>query len=451
MLSTPEVPRRLRDTAVFRLAVIGALVLALLIPLAMVRSLVGERMQRRDQAATEIASTWGGRQTLGGPVLVVPYDYRRTLDDGRTVAATDLAFFLPESLEINGEVVPERRRRGIFESAVYRSRLELTGLVAHPDFVSWGIAPERVRWSEAAIAFGVTDLRGIATDLLCEWDGETVPIEPGSAGVDLWSSGLSARTALSSKPGPARTHSFRLVVGVAGSDRLDFLPLGKETLLRLRSPWPDPSFGGAFLPETRTITNRGFEAHWRISYFGRGYPQKWRRTVDAVPESTVAQSAFGVRLFLPADLYLKAERSTKYGVLFLVLTFVSFFLYEVLSALRVHPVQYLLVGAALCLFYLLLLSLAEHVPFAVAYAAAAGATVAAIALYSAAVLGARWRATLLGVILAALYSYLYVLLQAEDYALVLGSAGLFVILGLVMYLTRGVNWYRLGGGEEAVA
>lgn len=449
MFLNSDSPRRLRDSAVFRLGVIGALILALLVPLAMVRSLVEERMQRRDQAADEIAATFGGRQTVGGPVLVVPYQYRYTDKQGETITGTDLAYFLPEILEVSGTITPERRRRGIFESAVYRSRLELAGAFARPDFDSWGIDSADVRWDQAAVAFGITDLRGISGDLAFEWRGEAATIEPGTAGVPLWPAGLAAAVALPATDTQLDPYPFRLELGVAGSGGLDFLPLGKETLVALRSPWPDPSFGGAFLPETRTITNQGFEARWRVSYFGRGYPQKWRRGVDEAETALVAASAFGVGLFLPADLYQKAERSTKYGVLFLLLTFVTVFLYEVLSALRVHPVQYLLVGGALCIFYLLLLSLAEHVPFALAYAIAATATIAAIGLYTAAVLGGGGRALLLSGILAALYSYLYVLLQAEDYALLLGSAGLFLILGLVMFVTRKVDWYRLGATAEA--
>ena len=449
MFMNPDSPRRLRDSAVFRLVVIGALILALLVPLAMVGDLVHERMTRRDQAAEEIAATWGGRQTVGGPVLVIPYDYRRTNDLGKLVKETDLAFFLPETLEVTGTITPQVRRRGIFESAVYHSRLELAGAFARPDFDVWGIDERGVHWDEAAISFGITDLRGIASDLAFEWRGETAAIEPGTAGVRLWLAGLTAPAALPAADALPDPYSFLLRFGVAGSDGLDFLPLGKETLVVLNSPWPDPSFGGAFLPETRTITNRGFEARWRVSYYGRGYPQKWRRGVDEIGFAEVTPSAFGVGLYLPADLYQKAERSTKYGVLFLLLTFVTVFLYEVFSALRVHPVQYLLVGGALCIFYLLLLSLAEHIPFAVAYALAATATIATIGLYAAAVLRGGGRALLLSGILAALYSYLYVLLQAEDYALLLGSAGLFLILGVVMYVTRKVNWYRLGAAAEA--
>jgi inner membrane protein len=444
MFMNADSPRRLRDSAVFRLVVIGALILALLVPLAMVGTLVHERIARRDQAAEEIAATWGGRQTVGGPVLVIPYDYRRTNELGKVVKETDLAFFLPETLEVNGTITPELRRRGIFESAVYRSRLELAGAFARPDFGAWGVDERDVRWHEAAISFGISDLRGVGSDLAFEWRGEPGAIEPGTAGVSLWLAGLTSAAPLPASDGVPDPYSFRLKIGVAGSDGLDFLPLGKETLVVLTSPWPDPSFGGAFLPETRTITNQGFEARWRVSYYGRGYPQKWRRAVDDLGAAFVTGSAFGVGLYLPADLYQKAERSTKYGVLFLLLTFVTVFLYEVLSGLRVHPVQYLLVGGALCIFYLLLLSLAEHIPFAVAYALAATATITTIGLYAAAMLRGGGRALLLSGILAALYSYLYVLLQAEDYALLLGSAGLFLILGLVMYVTRKVDWYRLG-------
>jgi len=241
-----------------------------------------------------------------------------------------------------------------------------------------------------------------------------------------------------------QAYAFAFNLGLSGSQRLQFIPTGKQTTVVLRSKWPSPSFSGAFLPQARRVDKEGFEARWQVSWFGRGYPQQWTTPPESekrtAMKAVLEGSAFGVDLFLPVDAYQKTERSTKYGVLFLLLTFLTFFLYEVFSGLSLHPMQYLLVGSALCLFYLLLLSISEHAPFGISYLVASAATVLLIGGYSAAVLRGRLRALLMTLVLGVLYVYLYVLLQLEDYALLLGAAGLFVILALVMYLTRRIDW-----------
>jgi inner membrane protein len=443
VFETDPQKRRLRDSAAVKMVIIGVLVLILLIPLAMVGSLVSERQGRQQQVAREVASSWGRPQVLAGPVLTVPYLVHFKNEKGVVTTQTTYARFLPEVLKIEGNVDGERLNRGIFEVAVYRTGLKWTGTFQRPSFEEWRIPPEDVVWRDAYLSIGVPDMRGITSGVSLTWGNRTLGLVPGGGEPGLWQSGLRVTIPDLAEGKAGEVYAFAFDLGVNGSEDLSFLPLGKETTVALKSNWPSPSFKGEFLPARRTVHGTGFDALWHVSWFGRSsYPQQWRESEaqELAPQGAIDGSAFGVQLFMPVDAYQKTERSTKYGVLFLVLTFLTFFLYEQLNPFSLHPVQYLLVGFALCLFYLLLLSISEHAPFGLAYLVAAAATVLLIGGYSAAILRGALRALLMTVVLSTLYGYLYVLLQLEDYALLLGSIGLFVILGLVMYLTRRIDW-----------
>jgi inner membrane protein len=447
--------RRLRDSTGFKMLALGGLAGLLLIPLGMVGSLIGEREERRAQASAEVAATWGKSQLLGGPVLTVPYRQHGKDDKGKEQVWISYARFLPASLKVDGRVVPEKRNRGIFEAVVYRADLRWTGAFRRPSFAAWPIAPEDILWNDAYLSVGVPDLRGIRSGVGIDWEGRTLQFQPGGAEEGLWSSGLRVPVPdLAAGKEGETYYGFAFDLGLNGSQKLQLLPLGQQTTVDLHSTWPSPSFSGAFLPEARKVTGMGFDARWNVSWFARSYPQQWLReeAEKLAPKSGLEESAFGVELFLPVDAYQKTERSVKYGVLFLVLTFLTFFLYEVFSGVSLHPMQYFLVGSALCLFYLLLLSISEHVPFGFSYLVASAATVLLIGGYSVAVLRGRLRALLMTLVLGVLYGYLFVLLQLEDYALLLGSVGLFAILALVMFLTRRIDWGspRRGKLDEAV-
>ena len=444
--------RRLRYPAMVELLILAALILVLMVGLAMIGSLVNERARRATSVRGEIASSWGARQTIGGPVLIVPFHVRYFDGSGRQQIVKERARFLPERLRTSGQLHPERRHRGIYETVLYRADLGIEGAFARPDFSAWNIPPEDVLWREAVITIGVSDLRGLRGNPVLQWNGGNVPFTGGTADAKLWSTGLTAAVPVVEGPAPAQ-YRFALNLRLNGSEQINFLPLGGETIVELASPWPDPSFSGAYLPETRTITSKGFTARWSVSSLARSYPQRWRDTgEDGInTPSSIAQSAFGLGLFSPVGHYQKTERSVKYGVLFIMLTFLTFFLYELLSPVSLHPVQYFLVGGALCLFYLLLLSISEQATFGIAYAIASAATITLISLYGAALLQSRIRTLGLTGVLAVLYGYLYVLLQLEDWALLMGSIGLFLILALVMYATRRVDWgsAHLGRAREA--
>lgn len=447
--SLPTLParRRIRDSVLFRLTVIGVLILALLIPLAMVRGLIAERQQRFDQVAGELAQTWGGSQTVGGPVLTVPYVWTEKNEQGGLDLHRSLYRYLPETLNIEGRVAPERRSRGIFETVIYSSDLHLSGSFRRPAAPSDIPPGSRVLWDDAYVALGISDVRGLRAKVVLDWAGNGIAMAPGGSEEKLWRSGLKAPVPGLGAAQPGALYAYRLDLGLNGSRNLSFLPFGEQTNVTLASKWASPKFVGAFLPESRRVDSNGFESSWKVASYGREYPQAWSLPeADAVaPEPNIANSAVGVDLLIPVDAYQQTERSRKYAILFLVLTFLTFFLFELFNALRLHPVQYLLVGAALCLFYLLLLSLSEQLAFGLAYLVAAVPTVLLIGGYAASILQGNVRALLLTLVLGGLYGYLYVLLQLEDYALLLGSVGLFAILAAVMYLTRRINWY--GGGK----
>lgn len=454
---TVKAGRRWGDHTLVKLSMLALLVLLLLIPVARVTGLVRERMGRQAEVAAEIAGTWGGSQSLLGPIVAIPYtvtEERVTVEEsgaGRraadsTVQRTEtftydrVLYALPAEIEWQGRIEPEIRYRGLFEVVVYEARLAVTGAFARPALVE--SARTRVHWERAVLLLGVPDVRGLQRRARLAWDGREVDFLPGTGGVELLPTGIHAP--LPSEWGTAAAGErvpFSFELSLRGSGDLHFLPAGEETRVELSSPWPSPGFGGAFLPAERAIGTDGFTASWSVPYFGRSYGQTWSDA--AVDHGQLAGSAFGVSLVLPADAYQQTERAVKYAVLFILLTFGTFFLLELLSPERLHAMHYLLVGFALCVFYVLLLAVGEHLGFTAAYALAAAATAGLIGGYSRSILASRARAAVVFGSLLALYGFLYVLLRLEDYSLLLGAVGLFAALALLMRLTRHLDWYSL--------
>ena len=433
----------IRNSQMLRLLLIGFLVLLLLIPAAMIGGLVSERRATREGAVEEVTAKWGKRQVVTGPALVIPYVQRRIeLDkkgDRVVREQTHRLTVLPETLAVRGTIETEVRHRGIFSVPVYRLKLELSGRFSKPSLADWNVSAADVRWDRAEIGVGISDARAIQDQADLTWNGRTVSFLPGTGAFDLTNTGIHAPLTGASA---ASGFDFRFPLVLNGSVGAYFVPFGRETSVSLRSNWPDPSFQGNWLPTKRVVTDEGFEASWSIPFLGRNYPQAWSEGANM--GETVEASKFGLDLITPVDEYRMAERSTKYAGLFILLTFAAIWLIEVLGRLRVHPIQYLLVGAAICLFFLLELALSEHLGFAPAYAVASVAVVGLIASYSLAALKSPGRAGVVGGLVASLYAYLYVLLKNEDYALLIGSVGLFLMLAAVMYLTRRIDWHAPG-------
>lgn len=440
----------MQRSPIVRLGMMGIVMFVLLVPLAMMYSVITERASRRNQVVAEISSQSGGAQTLGGPVLVIPYRHSWTDSAGRVQHGTAQAYVLPESLDISGRMEPEIRGRSLFPVVIYRAHLKIQGHFARPDLTHVRPAPDEILWDDATLSLGVSDPKGISRRLELALNGQRRPFVPGASEVGLFNTGVHAATAGLSGPS-AEKLPFELELDLTGTHELRFLPGGNETTVHLTSPWPHPSLVGAPLTDQRRIDANGFDVSWRVPYFGRGFAPQWTNhgLNSEQLKAQAAASTFGVVLMQPVDIYVQTERAVKYAVLFIVMTLVIAFLWEISGGILVHPVQYLFVGFTMCVFYLLLLSLAEHAGFDVAYVAAAVATVTLLSYYWSWILrGARHR-WLMGAALSVLYGYLYLLLRLEDYALLAGSIGLFAMLALVMFLTRRVNWYdlRLGPAD----
>jgi inner membrane protein len=441
----------LRHALIFKVCGVALLGLLLLIPLGMVQSTLGERQGRFAEAVASITQIWGGTQRIAGPVLVVPYTYKvdamemRLIDGRRTDVRIDReqkgeAFFLPEELMVDGQVTPSMRKRGIYETPVYAAKLGISGKFAPPDFGFLNLRGLEPQWSQARVCFVISDLRGTQENLGLKWGEGAVPLQPGARFGGM-GAGVHAPVAL--KAGEAR--DFGLELTLNGSDGLRFLPLGRQTVVKLASTWADPSFGGAYLPTERDVGPEGFSAAWRVSYYGRSFPQQWAEGGEGQPSvQKIEESAFGVNLMQPVNAYRTGERAIKYGVLFITLVFTTFFLFEAVCRVRLNALNYLLVGAALCLFYLGLVALAEFLTFGLAYALAAGASTLLIALYAKKILGGGGRAWLVGGMLGGVYGYLYFVLQMEDFSLLAGTGALFAVLAAVMWATRNLT------GEERV-
>ena len=429
----------LRTSTMLKLIVIGILILVLLIPTGMLQSLIYERESTRNQAIAEVSAKWGGEQIIGGPVLSVPYEIVSKDAKGQIQSQTAYAHFLPDDLEFDGAIRPEQRNRGIFVVMLYNTRLTIRGSFKKPSVTSLGLSPGVMQWNKAFISLGVSDMKGIRDGITVRVNNQVLPVEPGIPSSDLLTSGVSVPIALD-----ADTFRFESVINLNGSTQLSFLPFGKETRVRLQSPWMTPSFTGSFLPDQRSVTPQGFRASWKVLQFNRNFPQQGLGNFlgKADAKSNEKLPAFGVKLMLPVDEYQKTMRSAKYSVMFIMLTFVAFFFVEILDRRRIHPIQYLLVGFAICLFYLLLLSISEHMSFDWAYLIGSGIILTLITFYIRYVFKNLRLTVLFSGVLALLYGFFYSLLQLEDYSLLLGSFGLLLILGLIMYLTRHVDWYR---------
>jgi inner membrane protein len=429
---------RIGHSATFKLVTICVLILVLLVPTSMVKSLIYEREGRKEGVINEISEKWGREQTITGPVVSIPYLAHVKDEKGKVATITRYLHFLPDTVDIHSRITPEVRYRGIYQAVLYNTTLSVDGSFSRLPVENLRIAPENILWSDAFICLGISDPRGIKAWTKAVFDGQPLAMGPGVQTTDVVASGISAAIQLSHGD---KSHPFHIELDLNGSRQLNFAPVGRVTTVTASSRWQDPSFGGAFLPVERTVTEQGFTAKWRVLHLNRNYPQHWKSDIHDLSPST-----FGVSLFSPVDIYQKSMRTAKYALMFIVFTFVAFFISEVMYRLRVHPVQYLLIGLAMIVFYTLLISISEQLRFGAAYLISAVATIGLITGYARAILKNRAVSWAVGSILAVLYGYLYILLQLEDYALLMGSIGLFAVLSAVMYLTRKIDWYAVQPG-----
>lgn len=432
----------IKHSVMLKLLTISFLVLVLLIPASMIENIIYERESLNQATIQEVSSKWANSQEIKGPILSIPMVFV-SKDKEEEKEYTRFQHFLPEDLNINGAVNPEPLRRGIYEVIVYKSDLKINGsflLEAGQDYNNL----KEIQWDKAFLTIGISDLRGIEDQVTVNWNGQPLKVKPGSRISNIVYSGVTVDLPNLSEV-MNKNLPFEFDMKLQGSQSLSFIPVGSQTNVQLQSPWTSPSFNGNFLPDERNLHDQGFDANWKVLQLNRNFPQSWLGDEYA---NSLQSASFGVNLLPTLDDYQKSMRSAKYAIMTIALTFLIFFLVEILNRRKIHPFQYTLVGLALCLFYVLLVSISEHLNFNDAYAISSATVVVMIALYSVSVFRVKKLTALLSGTLTAIYSFLFVTLQLADYALLMGSIGLAVILSITMYFTRNINWYKLNVGNE---
>lgn len=415
--------------------IIGIITLALLVPKFMIIDLIGQRQHTAENSSQEVMQSWSLAQTVRGPVLAIPYIERSFENDGNEISEVIREFYiLPKNLNIRGKILPEKRKRSIYETVVYESEINFTGKFDDSGIQALKIPPGDILWEQAKIQVAISDLRGISDRISLTWNDSVFTFTPGMENQLLGQTGISLPLShLTAQNFPSGFHFF---LHLKGSESLQFAPLGETTEVTLQSDWNDPGFAGNFLPTNHTIGKDGFTAQWKVLNFNRNFPQQWKNE-----EYRVTEADFGVKLVTVADHYQKSSRAAKYGILVILFVFLSFFLNEIITKQKVHPFQYILVGFAVLVFYLLLLSISEQLGFNLAYLISALSVLIMILLYSRTFLVNWLYAFIQTLILTFSFGFIYVLMQLENYALLVGSIGLFMVLALTMFVTRKINWY----------
>ena len=415
-------------------AITGALILLMLIPTVFIMSLVQEREQRQKEVVAEVSNKWAKAQTITGPYIIVPYNEVVTNTDNKKATVRKSVVLLPENLHVNGNVTAQQSHRSIYKVLLYKSNLTAKGnfYIKLPT----AIIPENLLLNEAQLCVGLSDFKGIEGKITVNFNGASYDLNTGLPSDEIDSIGLSAAVPLSAD-NFKKDIPFTFALNIKGSEQLSFVPLAANSQFSLQSAWPNPSFNGNTLPSERIVSEKGFNAKWNFNKANLPY-----NTASKGFNIEKSSYSFGVTMLQPADQYAKTMRSVKYAILFIGLTFSLFFIVELMQKKPVHPVQYVLVGLALVIFYSLLLSISEYILFDYAYLIAAVATVTLIALYAKSHFISWKIASVFGGVLTALYTFIFVLISLEDTALLVGSIGLFAVLALVMYASRKIKWYH---------
>ncbi|WP_296145078.1 cell envelope integrity protein CreD [uncultured Flavobacterium sp.] len=429
-----------------KMLMVGLLTLILLIPLSFVQNLIQERSQRKDEVVNEVTETWGKDITFYGPILKIPYkSYAETSITNPVTkqieiekkASIQYAYFFPEKLKNTSNVKREiPLKRALYKYVAFSAAMKFEGSFAKPDFEKLQINQEDVLWDKASIVVKTTNLKSIKSDLNIKLNSQPFVFESknqsdkiyGELETNLFNySNLSSNTDL----------NFDFSILYNGSNSVKFIPIGKSTMVSIDSNWDSPSFEGSFAVEgaTKKITKDGFHADWKIFQINRPFSQQH---LNSIPN--LDTYSFGVKLIETVDEYQQNERVSKYGFLVIGLTFLVFFLIQTISKIKINIFQYSMIGLALIMFYTLLISITEHSSFQIAYLIASISVIAMIVIYSVSILKNKKFPMFIGASLTALYSFIYVIIQLENYALLVGSIGLFLILGAVMYFSRKIDW-----------
>ena len=410
-----------------KMMMVGILTLVLLIPLFFVQDLITERSIRQKEVVSETTSKWGGSVYVYGPILKIPY---KNPVSGRS----DFAYFFPDELKNTVSAKMEKPlERGIFKSNVFSTKMNFTGTYSKPNFQIRNVPNENVYWNQAKIIIRTTNLKSLKDEVKINFGTQSFKFEPGNSEEKDSTQTLESTTF--DYNSIANSSNFTFDISFNGSKQIKIVPIGKTTDCKMTSDWNSPNFNGNFSPISREVTNNGFTANWKILHFNRPFSQQY---FESLPE--LSNYAFATDFITPVDEYQQNERASKYGFLVIGLTFLIFFLIQSISKINIHIFQYSMIGIALVMFYTLLISITEHSSFSLAYIIAAIAVIALISLYSISILKNKKFPAFIAISLSVLYSFIYVIIQLEDYALLVGSIGLFAILAVVMYFSRKIDW-----------
>lgn len=436
-----------------RMAVIAVITLILLIPLSYIQELINERQLRQESVINEVNEKWGDEVLLYGPVLVLPYkqyiqvsktnpNTNETIIEKQQVLRNLYVF--PDELNIKSNLEPFKKKRGLYNTIVFNGKSKLDGFYLLPDLEAVDVSVENILWEKAMIMIQTSNLKGINNDVKVNIKDQEFSFLPkySKRTNNTYSADYINLHSLESKsihlegPDDLEKLKFSLDMDFNGSKQLRFIPIGRITDVKISSTWKSPSFIGEYLPYNEDkINEEGFDAKWNILNINRGFGQIFQ---DELPILT--NYSFGVNLMFPVDEYQQSMRSAKYGFLVIALTFLLFFLIQIISKIHIHPFQYLMIGLALTIFYTLLISISEHSSFLISYIISGVSVISLITLYSKSILKDMKFTLLIGLSLSALYSFIFVIIQLENYALIVGSIGLFIILAIVMYVSRSIDW-----------
>lgn len=422
-----------------KVVVIAFLVLLLLIPMFMIKDMIRERGQTQSQAIAEVSQKWSLAQTVTGPYINLKYPMYYEENGTKRLTMGNVTLF-PDELSVDGQLKTETLQRGIYKVNVYQSELVIKGSFSSEELRKSNLSMDALQYDRAAICLNLTDMRGLSEQVSIRLNDSVYVFEPGMDGQGIDNMGVHAIVNLSALKEDGRL-PYEMNIKLKGSQSISFTPLGKTTKVSLKANWNTPSFDGNFLPEKRHITESDFSAQWQVLNLNRNYSQV---LVDYPTTGIrdIKDSSFGVNLKMPVEQYQQSMRSTKYAVLIILLTFTVIFFTEIMEKTRIHALQYLLVGLALCLFYSLLLSLSEHIGFGSAYLVASVLTIALVGGYMLGIIKRKKPALIMTGLLVVLYIYVFILIQLETYALLAGSLGLFVILAMVMYFSKKIDWFN---------
>ncbi|MCD7899079.1 MAG: cell envelope integrity protein CreD [Bacteroides sp.] len=429
-----------RNAKTLKVVTIGILAILLLIPMGMIERLIWERNQTETDAINEVSQKWSGNQVLIGPYLNFDYviTHESVVDGKKSVSLeTKNLTLLPDELTIDTDLATEVRSRGIYDVNVYQSVITLKGSFSSGELKKRGLDIERISFENATLCLGVSDMRGISEQIQVTLGDSVCTFESGMNGKDLGYPGVS--TLIDIPQIKDKIIPYEINLHLKGSQSMFFAPIGKTTRVTMKADWGTPSFDGKFLPESHNITTEGFTAQWQVLNLNRTYPQTF---LNFGSRNDIGASTFGVNLKMPVEQYQQSMRTAKYAILIIVLTFAVIFFVEIMDKKRIHAFQYLLIGLALCLFYSLLLSLSEQMNFGMAYLMASGLTIVLISSYLGGIMRRKKPAIIMGGLLLALYAYIYVLIQLETLALLAGSLGLFIILAIIMYFSKKIDWFN---------